>query len=238
MKHQALLFSIAALAGTFSASLHATPISGTFDMSGIVTVTTTQMTFNSDVAPNLADMFTLSSGTDSFAGKDGQQGVNDLNIATEPVGSTFAEQPFIIVPGLPSLDINFIYAGTGGSADCTATPAVGQTCTPPNPGGSPFTFTNDNPPTAIQSSAQWVFSGVTSDGLSTWTANFTSQFNTPYQTVLAAFEPGNAGFVSNSYSATATVVVSPIPEPGPLALTAFGVIALAGFRRFLQGAVR
>jgi hypothetical protein len=186
-------------------------------------------------------MFSETLSTGSFAGEDGQNIVDDLNIASEPVGMAFADTPFIsfdVIPGLPTLDVNFIYAGVATAADCfdpPTTPAPGQTCTPPNPGGSPFTFTNDPPPDAIQSTAQWVFTGVTSDGLSTWKGVFNAPFNTPFQTVLEAFAPGGSGTVSNSYSATITVTA--IPEPNSLSMIALGggllllSLALKGRRR-------
>lgn len=220
----------ALLPGLFT-TLSAAALSGSFNMSGILTATATTNTWNSDLLPNASQMFTLSGGTGSFAGENGQNGVFNMNNATEPVdGTTFAAQPFImfdVVTGLPILDINFIPAGIGGSAGCSASPAVTtppQTCTPAITGGSPFTFTNNPPPSAIQSTAGFVFMGVTSDGLSTWRAVFTSQFSTPFQTVLAAFAPGGSGSVTNTYSATVTVTPIPgTPEPAAAYMLAPGL---------------
>lgn len=226
------------LPGLFTA-LSASAISGTFDMSGIVTATTTTNTWQSDVFPNTADMFTLSAGSGSFVGENGQNTIDNMNSGSEPVGVAFAPQPFIVfdvVTGLPALDINFIAAGIGGSAGCGATPAVTtppQTCTPVIPGVvSPFTFSNNPPPSAIQSSVQFIVTGVTSDGLSTWDGIFTSQFPVPYQTVLAAFAPGGSGSVTNSYSATITVTPIPtVPEPMSLSLIGIGLVGLGVLRR-------
>jgi len=212
----------------------ATPISGTFNMSGTVTVTATTMTWNSDVSPFAPGMFTLSSGAGSFAGADGQNAIDALNISTEPVGAAFAPAAFIsfdVGPALPGLEVDFISAGIGGSAACSLAPAVGQTCTPPNPGGSPFTFTNES---LGQSGAQWVVSGVTSDGLSAWTGVFSSQFNEPFQTVLSAFAMGGSGSVSNSFAATLTVTVTPTPEPFPFVTLAFGLVVLVACRKYRQ----
>lgn len=227
-----LQIALVVLGIMLAATAQAGAISGTFDMSGIVTVTSTSMTWQTDAPGNAPNFFTLTNGAGSFTLADGQNGIANLNIAAEPVGSTFPPIQFItfdVGPALPALDINFIWPGFGGTAACSAPPAVGQTCTPPNPGGSPFTFTNNPPPATPQSSAQWDFSGITSDGLSSWNAIFTAQFNKPFQTVLAAFGPGGSGSVTNTYSATVTV--SLIPEPGTIALFAGGLALVAIGRR-------
>jgi hypothetical protein len=219
-------------------SISAAGITGTFDMSGIITVTTTDITWNSDVSPNLAEFFTLSGGTGAFASANGQTAIDNLDISVEPVGMLFSDQPFITFtqdPSLPGLDINFIFEGTGGSAGCSAAPAVNETCTLPNPGGSPFTFTDDSGGTA---DAKFTFSGVTSDGLSDWTAIFTAQFGEPYQTVLAAFGPGGSGSVSNSYSATTdvnVVVTSQVPEPSMFILMGAGLTTIGLLKRRRRG---
>jgi len=107
----------------------------------------------------------------------------------------------------------------------------GDTCTPSylTPAyGSPFTFV-DNP--SDTSSATFVVGGVTSDGLSTWDAVFTMQFNAPYRTVLADY--GTDGF-TDTYSATANVAVTPLtatPEPDSIVVLGTGLLALAGVAR-------
>jgi hypothetical protein len=212
----------------------ASPIFGTFNMTGTITVTATTITWKSDQGPGFAaDFFTLSGGTNSFATANGQNQIMDLDISTEPVGTTFPPQTFIVftqAPSLPDLDINYIYAGIGGSADCSnLVAAVGQTCTPANPGGSPFTFTNDAGNT---SDAKFVLAGLSSDGLSSWSGIFTAQFNAPFQTVLQnAFGPNGTGSVTNSYSATATVVVTSVPEPSTYAFIFLGLGTVAAFRK-------
>jgi len=230
MRRNKLLFLAAVLTG-LCATLPAAPISGTFSMSGDVTVTRTTMVWNSDLSPTFThDMFSQTLSAGSFAGEDGQNSVDDLNIASEPVGTAFADTPFItfdVIPGLPGLEINFIYAGVGGTSDCSAAPAVGQTCTPPNPGGSPFTFTNDPPPNDMQSTAQWVFTGVTSDGMSDWRGVFTSQFDVPFQSVPSAFAPGGSGTVTNSFGATITVIPTPEPAPTFMMATGAGLLLLS-----------
>jgi hypothetical protein len=116
-----------------------------------------------------------------------------------------------------TLLINFIAAGVFSNAACGDSPAAGQNCTLT---GSLFNFTNIS---ANQSTASWVFQGITNDGQSKWVGSFTSQFNVPYQQVFANL--GSAGFVTNSYSATFTLTA--IPEPDPLLLTSCGLGLLA-----------
>ena len=162
-------------------------------------------------------------------------GINDLNRTNQPINSSFTNFDFIdftSMPTYPSLNANFIPLGAFGSADCTATPAAGQTCTPNVVGGSPFSFTNtSNGLGGINSSATWDISGVTSDGLSTWSAVFTAQFTTSFQDVLTSF--GTTGFVTNSYSAAADVTLSQVPEPATMALMGAGLVLIStGFRRF------
>ena len=212
----------------------ASPVAGTFQMTGVVTATPTQfMWFGTNgTTPNV---FTLALGTGSFVGEDGTDAVENLNNVSEPVNTPFPPQDFInftVLLGLPSLDINFIPLGNGGTAQCSV-PASGivppQTCTPVIPGGSPITFQNNNVNGQVTgSSATWTFSGVTSDGLSDWTAIFTSQFvGQSYQSVLAQF--ASVGSVTASYSANVTV--SPIPEPGTVLTGGLGVLLAVFIRR-------
>ena len=229
MKCKLLLFS-ALLAS--ASSIVAAPISGTFQMNGIVTAFPTAFTWAA-VSGSPNDVFSLSLGTGSFATENGTNAIHNLNNATEPVGVNFAPQDFIdftVVAGMPSLNINFIPPGNGGLAGCSA-PAAGtappQTCTV---AGSPITFQNNSVGgTVTGSSASWTFSGVTSDGLSRWNGVFTSQFvNQSYQQVLATF--ASTGSVTASYSANITVTA--LPEPGTALLGGTGLLfAFLSFRR-------
>ena len=191
---------------------------GTFTMTGIVTVSANSITWASDLPPNLADQFTLSLGTGIYATENGQNHVSNLSSATEPVGTTFAAQPFIsflVNPSVSPLLINFINPGIYTSAQCATTPAAaGQQCTL---AGSPFNFVNN---TSTSSTATWNFAGVTADG-NAWSAIFTSQFATQnYQQVLASL--AGVGAVTNGYSAAEVTVSSPVPEPGPLSTVSLG----------------
>ncbi len=214
----------------------AAALSGTFNMGGTITVTGfSTITWNSTLSPGFApSMFTLSA-TNLFLGgvptssENGENGISTLNNPPEVVGSPgFSSTPFItflVAAGLPTLDINFINPGFGGTAGCTASAAPGETCTF---AGSLFTFTDDslNPDT---SDAKFNMSGVTSDGLSTWNAIFTSQFPETYQTLLSGF--GNSTVLSNSYSATVTV--QSIPEPATWLLVGLG-LGVVAFRKYKQ----
>lgn len=210
-----------------------------FDMSGIITVSGAgTITWNSDQAGNLPNLFTLTNGKNVFSviTSSSQESIQNLNLATAPVGTTFGPLPFIAFPTnptLPGLNINFIFPGIYSTATCGGAPAVGQSCTPAlplagNPPG-PFNFVNNppGPPDGPQATATFVFSGVTADGAARWQANFTSQFFVPFQTVLAQLQ--SQGSVQNTYSATSkvTVTIAAIPEPATLALTG-GVMLLLG----------
>jgi hypothetical protein len=219
-------------------SLQASPIQGTFNIAGTITVTPNTITWTSNDGPPFApDSADVGPGaTGSFAGLSGTTiTIRDLARATEPVGPPpFSPQLYITfdaAPTMQALDIDFIYQGIYSNAGCAATPpAPGQNCTP-GPPSSPFNFVNNPPPDAPEATATFVFTGISSDGLSTWKANFTSQFNVPFQTVLAAFGTGGSGQVTNTFSATVTVTA--IPEPGPGVLAAGG-LALVGLSVFLR----
>jgi len=168
----------------------------------------------------------------------------DLNRASAPVfdpSHPFAPAvPLLsfdaLPPGSPSLEITEFFNGSFGSAGCAASPAAeGQLCTPGPPvtaNPSPFSFTNL---AAGGSQASFVMTGVTSDGLSTWRGFFTTQFDMPFQTVLLAFANGGSGTVSNTFSATFTLIpAAAVPEPGTVALMGLGlglVVLSAGLRR-------
>jgi len=235
------LLSGAMLAGLCSVTLSASPIFGTFNIAGTITVTQNTITWKLNDSPFPPDKARIGPGaTGSFVGLDGTVAtIDDLNRITEPVGATFPPQPFMAFdadPLLPTLNISFIFKGIYPTTDCTAAPAVGQTCTP-GPPDSPFNFVNNPPPApdGPQATATFVFTGPTSDGLSRWTGNFTSQFFVPFQDVVAAFAPGGSGSVTNTFSAT--IFVTPnaeVPEPGPGVLAACGlglVLLSAGLRR-------
>jgi len=139
-----------------------------------------------------------------------------------PGGSGFPPQPFLSFdanPALGTLALDFIAQGLNPSAGCAAAPAPGQLCALP---GSPFDFQNT---LTGGSRVGWSMSGTAMDG-STWTADFTSQFAVPYQSLLATL--ANGGVATSTYSATFKAVV---PEPATLALLGVGLGALAARSR-------
>jgi|GEM_PF-1839692 hypothetical protein len=241
-----LLF-VAMLAAACCATLSASPLFGQFTISGTVTVTLNQISWAATSAGTPADKAGIGGVplTGSFAGLDGTMvSILDLNRASAPVfdpSHPFAPAvPLLsfdaLPPGSPSLEITEFFNGSFGSAGCAASPAAeGQLCTPGPPvtaNPSPFSFTNL---AAGGSQASFVMTGVTSDGLSTWRGFFTTQFDMPFQTVLLAFANGGSGTVSNTFSATFTLIpAAAVPEPGTVALMGLGlglVVLSAGLRR-------
>jgi hypothetical protein len=238
-----LLF-VALLAVTCCATLSASPIFGTFNFGGSLTATATTITWSSDTTPSAANVAVVGgTPTGSFAGhlvSGTQIGIQNLNSATEPANSTTFAPPlpfisFAASTGLPALMINRVFHGINGSAGCTASPAaVGQMCTVAGPPSSPFNFVNNNGglnggPAAT---ATFAMSGVSADGSSVWSANFTAQFNVSFQAVFANL--ASAHSVSNTFSATLIAAPAGVPEPGSMVLMGFGlglVVLSAGLRR-------
>ena len=233
MQRLSVMLAIAASVFTTGSLSASTIISGTFDLDGSVTATLDTLHWVSN--GGTANEATIEDNADlsgSFVGLGATLvAIEDLDRATEPVNTPFSPMNFIdflAAPTFPDLLVDFIPLGVFGSTDCTSAPAIGQTCTPPVPGGSPFSFTNTNNGTGgISSSVTFDFSGVTSDGLSTWSGIFTSQFNVPFQTVLANL--ASNGSITDSYSGS-NLVITMVPEPGALTLMAVGLVLLAAGR--------
>jgi hypothetical protein len=201
-------------------------------MSGNFGITSSSVSFSS--LTNVSDQFTLSGGTGSFVGSDGTNDVNSISGAVNPVGTAFTPTVFISFPSGPTqtLNLDFIDAGVNPSAGCAATPpAGGQTCTPAAVSGHILSMLNLENTSANALTVSWTVSGVTSDGLSTWSAIFSTQITEPYQTFLAAIAAG--GTVTDTYSATVDVTqnVSPTPEPGTLVMLGSGLLGMAGLIR-------
>lgn len=236
VKRMCVVVLFGGLLGLMTTTLSASPIlSGTFDLGGTMTVVAGPspqidwMLTESPFTPKMAD---IGSGTGSFAGDTGTVGLQDLSFLTEPVGSVFGPDLFISIPTLTTmLDINFIQAGTDGTAMCGLAPAKGQTCTPlvsPSTPG-PFDFSNNLIGTNLVSSAQFFMSGVTSDSKSSWFGSFTVNFNEPYQDVLSGLAA--TGTVEHTFAASITVTPNPtVAEPGTPALVLLGMVLVVASR--------
>jgi len=230
-------------------NLPASPLFGSFNISGTITVTQDagtglgHITWKSDLGPGFtADMFTLTASNlndGAVVNENGQNQIMDLANNVAPVdGAGFANLDFInftVTAGLPNLDIDYInigpYIGVPGNCSGLGMGAsAGQFCTLP---GSPFGFINSG---ANTSSASFTFQGVTQGpgdtGLSHWIGQFSTNFNQSFQSVLAPFlVPGGAASVSNSFAGTITITVNPAPEPASLIMIGTGLIGLASLLR-------
>ena len=246
MKKWKRLLLAAAFAGLTSVVSNAAVI-GSFNLSGDMFVNGVSSITWTD-AMGVAGMAAVSEATGIYAGLNGQEvTIETLSSSTEPTsapgvsGPGFSDALFIVFPaasGLQPLNINTIYGGIDGSSQCSATPSAGppvQVCTPALPSGfSPFNLENNPPPTSITSTGSFAFSGdVATMPQATWVANFTTQFTTPYQTVLAELGPDGTGTISNAYSATFTVS-SPVPETSTLSMLGLG-LGLVLISRFTKG---
>jgi hypothetical protein len=213
-----ILFIVCTFALFCGGTVHATALSGTFIMSGNFSITSSSVSFSSPT--DVSDQFALSLGTGSFVGLDG---TNDVNSISGAVGTLFPATVFVTFPLTtdPSLNLDMIAAGVDPPTACFLVPASGQVCTPTS--GLPHMPNLNNTSDSV-STASWVVSGVTSDGLSTWSAIFTVQVSEPYQTLLTEIAAG--GTPTDTYSATVDVTpdVSPTPEPGTLVLFGSGVV--------------
>jgi hypothetical protein len=215
------------------------PVTGTLIGTCVVTTQCIFWQSTSDTSLNRADISTsgLPSGVGpgqipaSIAGSDAAI-ISNLTAPPNIVDAGgFTNQTFLTFnPATGSgvttaLMINFIAAGIYPSSGCGGSPAVGQVCTTP---GSLFNFTNLSGTTGIQSTATWIFDGVTSgnpDPQQIWTGSFTAQFNTPFQTVLTDLATNHS--VKGTYSGTITLGENPAPEPGSLIMIGTGMIGLA-----------
>jgi len=233
-------FSIAVLLAVcvclLPSQVSASTIAGGFGTTGYIVVTDTTMTF-SLIQGGAANEATISSGTGGYTSYVADViGIAPLNITTETVGgSTSYSDPFITIPGtspVETLDITYIAAGVDPSTDCTAPPAVGQTCTPLIPGGSPFNLENITDPLGgISTNFSVAFSGTVAGGSAVWSGTFSGTVNgESFQTLIA--QAGSGG-VGTTYSGTFDVTVVPtVPEPGTLLFAGAGaLLILLGFVR-------
>lgn len=235
-------------------SLASPILDGTFNLAGTFSVTGFSLIhWQNNGTPPVGDEATIGStglsGTFASLAPGGENVmIDDLTNPPEVVNSMFSPTPFLAFTTMPAwatLLADFIPQAPviDPSNNCpSGTPAVGQTCTL---SGSPFTLTNISGTIShpVGTQVGFVFDGVTSDGKSVWTANYTAQFNVPYQTLLAELFPktGPPGTVTNTFSATFTVVAAPTVPEGSTAgyMTIGSVVLLLGvyFRKRLPSRV-
>ncbi len=140
------------------------------------------------------------SATGVFAGLTGTLG-NSKDLLSQPVGVPISVPNFITFAAAPNivLDATLLFAGVGGG--CGAVPAPGQTCTPV---GSALTFMNLSGSSGLRATASFAVSGIardTSTGNTTpFTATYSTQFDRPFQGVLASLAGG--GSLVSSYAAS------------------------------------
>jgi len=163
-----------------------------------------------------------SASTGSFAPLIGTSAtVHDLDIALEPTGVVVALPHFITFAAQPLWDITLteVLPGIFSAAPCSASAAVGQTCTPP---GSPFNLTNE---AGGQVAVSFSYIGRASDGLGNFTnvsGTFQTTFsNTTYQAILAVLQGGGAVVTGGSGTLGATAAAT-VPEPGSTSLALIG----------------
>lgn len=260
----ALVFGLLLLAPSPS---YAAPISGNLAIAGDAQVGATFLNFLCDIVAGqpcpsgYGDFLTsgpaaLSGSFVPYAGDTGF--IHSLNQTLQPLNENFNLSNFLefnpmgTVPSPDiAFDLQFIFLGTSGQAQCAAPPnpsqTPAQTCTPivpalmsmSNPLGlSPFNLANT--PTGstasfvVSGTARRISTGETSKFTGTFSATFTSDPGTTdasYQALLAQFMSG--GTITSSYSATFRATVTPlaVPEPATAGLV-FGGLMLAGLARF------
>jgi hypothetical protein len=217
----------------FTARVASAQLSGTFNATGSVRISTAGLDFGGNGVPPGA--FTISAGpTGSFALFTGLTGaVADVNLTTHPVNTPFTDLNFLTFTTQPTLAFDATLLAVGGfsSALCAAPAAAGQQCTPTN---SPFAFINTS---STASTFTFALSGVAHDGAGTgtFTSVFAASAQTSYQNLLEVLNAG--GSLSASYTASVQVTpVTTVPEPASGALLFPGAVVLAVVVRRRVGA--
>lgn len=223
-----------------SPSVMATPVAGTLNLSGAITFDATFENFCAPPGPCAAapGNWTVPGGTGTgdlgipYANDPNGGLITNLTAVNAPVGTLLPGNGLLLLTfapsgALPTPDIQFylteLFAGVGGTANCTAAPAPGQICAP---SGTALTFINDPGGTStLTITAVGLAERISTSEFDPLSIILTSQFSTPYQTVLSAIAAD--GSVTDNYSATFVATpVSPTPEPTSLTLMLTGVVVL------------
>ena len=234
-----LLVSLALIAASGPAA--ASPITGTLNLSGTFTIGANFLNFCATAGPcpaasgnwNVPSIGTIDLLT-PYADDPNGGLITNLTSVSEPVGTVLPGNGVLFLTfapsgALPTPDIQFyvteVFAGVGSSASCGAAPAPGQVCTPT---GSSVTLVNG---AGGDSSATVTMQGlarrISTNEFDSLQMVFTSQFNTPFQSVLSTF--GSSGTLTNTFSASFTA--GDVPEPVTSILMGSGLLALGLLRR-------
>lgn len=204
----------------------AAPISGTFDITGSVTVSGTSLDFGSNGAPD--GLFSVTGGTGYFSGYSaGLNNAGDLRDLAVPPGAVNVSHFLELLLGLRSgFFIDMTFLAPGGGPACPPGAPVGSSCTV---AGSPLLITrsgtNPNNTTVTLS-----FSGNAVNGADSGFATglFTAQrVGQSPEDLLAIINAG--GTVTTSFSGS--IAVGAVPEPAAISLCGLGLIGIGAWRR-------
>jgi hypothetical protein len=202
---------------------------GTTLYTGNVPVATGTVTGTGDTG-----VFDVNSGNGSFSGLGATVTLANLNIISEPVGSSADLTDFVQFSSPNSgwtITLTELEAGTGTNANCAGGTGI---CTPT---GSPFNLTNGAGNTV---GAQLFFLGTFIDTTDGNSGNVTGTFSTTFsgttvQSLLAALGAGQSVVSSASGTlAITSVSASSVPEPGTagtMLLAGGGLLLLSRLRR-------
>jgi hypothetical protein len=217
-----LVAAAAFLVSMTSGSLSATPVSGTGNINGTVTVGTSGIQFFNNLGvPNL---FLGAPSNGSYTGLTG--GTID-NLAGPPVVGAISIPDFatFFVPtGNVFFDLQNIFAGVGTAANC-ANNNFGSVCTPP---GSPFTLTQTPTGVTVTLAMSGIaYTGTSSSGSSPTGGLFTAQVTTPGFISEVLAEVANNTLLKQTYSASFTSTpLAPVPEPATSGLIGTALLGL------------
>lgn len=221
-------------AAILCAPIGATPVGvGSFDLSGMIEVTGTQVFFGLNTPPNNQNALVID-GSGAFTGLAPGQIATIKNIPSQPAfpSGALSIPQWIILPDGINLDLATAVINTtlpvcsGTSADNV----IGFTCRP-----------NATSPIFLQQLSTGVraglsllgnaYTGTSATGFDNFngllTANFTQGGQTTISGLLGVFN--TQGFITTGYAGNFTTTV--IPEPGLLAGLGLGMLVLGSLRK-------